>query len=175
MRGYYNNLEEGALLKAPMKILWNPYVPSKVSFYAWEAWWGKVLATNQLKKRGYQLASICPFCRKNEDSLDHILIHCSAIWELWTTILSVTGVSWACPYKVKDLFCAWSQLPVKKTNRKLWWAIPLCVCWAIRKERNKIVFEDASFSPSRLKHLIISSLFFWAGIIPNVDTSFVKR
>ena len=46
VRGYYNNLEEGALLKAPMKILWNPYVPSKVSFYAWEAWWGKVLTTN---------------------------------------------------------------------------------------------------------------------------------
>ena len=44
-----------------------------------EACSGKVLTTNQLKKRGYQVASICPFCRKNEDSLDHILIHCSAI------------------------------------------------------------------------------------------------
>ena len=37
------------------------------------------------------------------------------------------------------------------------------------------MFEDASFSPSRLKHLIISSLFFWAGIMPDVDTSFLKR
>ena len=37
------------------------------------------------------------------------------------------------------------------------------------------MFEDASFSPSRLKHSIISSLIFWAGIMPDVDTSFVKR
>ena len=34
VRGYYNSLEEGALLKALVKILWNPYVPSKVSFFA---------------------------------------------------------------------------------------------------------------------------------------------
>ena len=129
---------------------------------------------NQLKKRGYHFASICPFCRKNENSLDHILIHYSAIWELWATILSVTRISWACPYMVKDLFCAWSQLPVKKINRKLWW-VPLCFCWAIWKERNRIMFEDAPFSPSRLKHSIISSLFFWVGIMPDVDTSFVKR
>ena len=108
MRGYYNSFEEGALLKAPVKTLRNPYVPSKVSFFAWEAWWGEVLTMNQLKNRGYQLASICPFCRKNDDSLDHILIHCLAICELWTTILSVTRISWACPYMVKDLFYAWS-------------------------------------------------------------------
>ena len=37
------------------------------------------------------------------------------------------------------------------------------------------MFEDASFSPFRLKHLIISSLIFWAEIMRDVDTSFVKR
>ena len=37
------------------------------------------------------------------------------------------------------------------------------------------MFEDAPFSPSRLEHSIISSLFFWAGIMSDVDTSFVKR
>ena len=63
---------------------------------------------------------------------------------------------------------------MKKKDRKLWWAAPLGLCWAIWKERNKIVFEDVPFSHSRLKHSIISSLFLWAGIMPNVDTSFVK-
>ena len=37
------------------------------------------------------------------------------------------------------------------------------------------MFEDAPFSPSRLKHSIISYLFFWARLIPDIDTSFVKR
>ena len=175
VKDYYNSLEEGALLKGTAKILWNPYAPSKVSFFTWDAWWGKVLTMNKLKKRGYQLVSICPFCTKNEDNLDHILICCSAIWELWATIPSVTGISRVCPYMVKDLFCAWSQLPVKKTNRKLWWVVPLCFYWAIWKERNRIMFEDAPFSPSRLKHSIISSLLFWAEIMPDVDTFFFYK
>ena len=37
------------------------------------------------------------------------------------------------------------------------------------------MFEDAFFSPSRLKHSIISSLNFLAGIMLDVDTSFVKK
>ena len=132
VKAYYSNsLEEGAPLKAFVKFMWNHYLPSKVSFFAWEAWRGKVLTMKQLKKRGFQLASICPFCRKEEDILEHMLIHRPLIWELWTTILSVRGFSWVCPYMVKDLFSSWSQLPMKKNDRKLWWAAPLGLYWAI--------------------------------------------
>ena len=31
---------------------------------------GKVLTSSQLKKRGYHLASRCPFCGKEEEELD---------------------------------------------------------------------------------------------------------
>ena len=37
------------------------------------------------------------------------------------------------------------------------------------------MFEDVPFSQPRLKHSIISSLLFWAGLMPNVDNSFVKN
>ena len=63
---------------------------------------------------------------------------------------------------------------MKKKSRKLWWAAPLSIFWAIWKESNRVVFEDAPFSYIRLKHSIISSILYWAGIIPNVDTSFVR-
>ena len=76
---------------------------------------------------------------------------------------------------VKDLFCTWSQLPVKKNDRKLWLAAPLGICWAIWKERNIIMFEDAPFSHSWLKHSIISSLLFGAGIMPDVDITKGRR
>ena len=38
-------------------LIWNKCVPPKVSVLTWEVWWGKVLTMNQLKKRGFQLAS----------------------------------------------------------------------------------------------------------------------
>ena len=143
-----------------MKIMWKPYVPSKVSFFAWKAWWGKVLPMKQLKKRGYHLPSICPFCRKEEDNLEHMLIHCSPIWELWTSTLSVKGVIWVCPFMIKDLFYTRSRIPVKKNGRKLWWAI---YAGQSGKRRTKIVFEDVPFSHSRLKHSIISFMFCGLG------------
>ena len=68
--------------QAPVKALWNPYVPTKASVFAWKAGWGKVLTMEQLKKRGFQLASGCPFCGKGEETLDHTLIHYPLIRDL---------------------------------------------------------------------------------------------
>ena len=82
MKTYCKILEGGPSRRAPIKILWNPYVPSKVGFFAWEAWWGKVLTMDQLKKRGFHLASKCPFCGKSEEMLEHVMIHCPLIWDL---------------------------------------------------------------------------------------------
>ena len=49
--------------------------------------------------------------------------------------------------KIDDVsISTWSQHPMKKNDRKLWWAAPLGICWVIRKERNRIVFEDVHFS-----------------------------
>ena len=41
----------------PFRFVWNPWVPTKVGFFAWEASWGKVLTLDQLKKRGRSLAN----------------------------------------------------------------------------------------------------------------------
>ena len=40
MKVYFNSLEGDSQSKAPVKVLWNLYVPTKVGFYAWEDWWG---------------------------------------------------------------------------------------------------------------------------------------
>ena len=49
---------------------------------------GKVLTSTQLKKRGFHLASKCPFCGREEEELEHLLIHCPSIWGQWTDLLS---------------------------------------------------------------------------------------
>ena len=40
---------------------------------------------------------------------------------------------------------------------------PICLLWAIWKERNLIVFEDVFFSITRLKSSFVSMLLSWAG------------
>ena len=96
-------LEGGSQQSVPIKMLWNPTVPTKVGFFAWEVWWGKILTLDQLKKRGFSLVSRCVFCGKDEESLEHLFIHCPKVWCMWTAIFSLSGGGWVCPFLVKDL------------------------------------------------------------------------
>ena len=58
------------------KFIWNSCVPTKVGFFAWEASWSKVLTLDHLKKKGRALANRCFLCGKEEEAVDHLLIHC---------------------------------------------------------------------------------------------------
>ena len=125
MKVHCSLLEVGPPLKAPTNIIWNPYVPTKVGLFAWEAWWDKILTMQQLKKRGYQLANRCPFYRKEEEMLDHILIPCPSIWDLWINLISVLRICWSCPYAEKYLIYNCGQFLMKKNAINLWWVAPL--------------------------------------------------
>ena len=60
-------------------------------FFAWEAGWGKALTMEQLKKKGYQMRSKCPLCKKVEKDLDCLLIHCHVMSGMWAALLSIPG------------------------------------------------------------------------------------
>ena len=80
-------------LDFPSRSIWNPIVPPKLGFFAWEASWGKVLTLDQLKKRGITLVNRCFLCEENEETIDHLLIHCSRAKMLWDLLLAITEVN----------------------------------------------------------------------------------
>ena len=174
VKSSYDVLNIGGQHLVPVKMIWNPIVPTKVGFFVWEVWWGKILTMDQLKKRGHSLASRCPFCGQKEEDMEHLLIHCSKVWELWTTLFSLSEGGWVCPYTVKELLMGWVWIPLKKKEVKLWRAAPLCLLWAIWIERNKVVFEDMQFSLNRLKTFFLRSFREWTIMIPDVNLSFLR-
>ena len=129
---------------------------------------------DQLKKRGFSLASRCAFCGQDEESLEHLFIHCPKVWCIWTAIFSLSGGGWVCPFLVKDLLRGWLHLPMRKKDAKLWRAVPLCLLWAIWKERKRVVFDDEAFSKSRLKSSFLFSFSSWASLMIEVDHPFVR-
>ena len=82
IKSSFVQLEGGNQNSVPFKMFWNPYVPTRVCFLAWKAWWGQVLTSEQLKRRGYSLLNRCPFSGKAEEALEHLLIHCPMVWGL---------------------------------------------------------------------------------------------
>ncbi|RVW80825.1 putative ribonuclease H protein [Vitis vinifera] len=77
VKSCFNSLDHSSAVPFPWRIIWSTFVPTKVGFFAWEASWGKVLTQNQLKRRGWNLANKCPLCCDEEETINHILIHCS--------------------------------------------------------------------------------------------------
>ena len=74
---YCSTLAGSRIVPFPNSIIWSSCVSPKVGFFAWEASWGKVLALDELKKRSWSLPNRCFLCCAAEETIDHLLIHCT--------------------------------------------------------------------------------------------------
>jgi hypothetical protein len=49
-------------------------------------------------------------CKKTEETVDHLLLHCDVASVVWNSLFSRFGVSWVMPRQVIDLLaCRWSS------------------------------------------------------------------
>ena len=68
---------------------------------------------NQLKRREFSLAANrCPLCEKEDENIEHFLIHCPMVWGILTFLLAAMGVAWVPPLLVKDLIIGWNSIPL---------------------------------------------------------------
>ena len=98
--------------------IWVDKVPTKVAFFAWEATWGKVLTLNRQHKRGWQLPNCCFLCGCEEETLNHILLHCIVVRVLWEIALALFGIQWVFPEIVKEVLFSWKGPFVGKKRKK---------------------------------------------------------
>ena len=152
VKSLYSVLEPRIAVPFPWNIIWSPCVPTKVGFFALEASWGKVLTLDQLKRRGWAIANGCFLCCAEEESINHIIIHYSKARVLWELVFVLFGVTWVLPYSARDTLLGWHGSFVGKKHRKAWRATPLCLCWSVWKERNRIAFENEDLLVQRLKY-----------------------
>ena len=61
-----------------------------------------MLTLDQLKKRGRVLANRCFLCGKDEETIDHLLLHCFVAGLLWDLLLAIFGVNWVFPKLVRE-------------------------------------------------------------------------
>ena len=167
VKSLYNDLSPRRAGLFPHGLIWNPSVPSKVSFFAWKASWGKVLTMDQLKKRGWAVANRCFLCCEEEESIDHILIHCSKARALWELLFALFGVCWVLPFSARETLIEWRGFMLGKKHRKVWKAAPLCLFWAVWIERNRIAFDNEDFSAHRLKNSFVCNFWVWTKTIVN--------
>ena len=74
---------------------------------------------DQLKRRGIPLANRCFLCEKEDETIDHLLIHCSRAKTLWDLVLVIVGSIWVFPLTVKHSLPAWQGANVDKKRKRI--------------------------------------------------------
>jgi hypothetical protein len=85
-KSFYAALSNRPGVLFPWKSVWKVKAPPRVAFFIWSAAWGKILTCDNLMRRGYTMAGWCCMCQCAEETVDHLLIHCSAIQPRWSFV-----------------------------------------------------------------------------------------
>ena len=66
-------------------------------------------------------------CKCNDESVDHLFIHCPVAMDLWSMVLGLFGVSSVMPQLVVGLLACWQGWFGCHQNGHIWIIIPHCV------------------------------------------------
>ena len=83
-----------------------------------------MLTLDRLKRRGIPLANRCFLCEHDEETIDHLLIHCSRAKMLWDLLLSIVDSNWVFSLIVRQSLLAWQGAKVDIKRKRVWMAAP---------------------------------------------------
>ena len=125
-RSYYNIIRGVAASFFPWKGVWKAKIPKRVAFFVWTAVHGQILTLDNLMVRGRILVNQCCMCHRNEETVDHLLLHCPIAHSLWVYMFQIFGIQWVMPGSVESLVYCWSFW-LGKFNLDIWNMVPGCL------------------------------------------------
>ncbi|KAL7237853.1 hypothetical protein ACSBR2_004038 [Camellia fascicularis] len=128
------------------------------------SWKRRIKTSNYLQRMGIleNYTSLhCVFCNEEEETDNHVLLHCPFVWLVWSKIMRWWDVQWVIPKSVDELLLWWSGSKFKKLEKKIWRIIPFAVLWSVWKLRNDCIFNNAQPSLEELCELIKVRIAIW--------------
>lgn len=82
-----------------LNCIWRNLCPAKIELFAWLALQKKIASRSILARYNIITFSqkFCPMCTDSEESPQHLLLHCSFAWKIWSSILRWWRFNWVCP------------------------------------------------------------------------------
>jgi hypothetical protein len=103
VRSFYNEIISKASCPFPWKSIWHTKAPPSVAFFVQSAAIDKILTLDNLRKRNMVLINRCGMCKRDEETIDHLLLHCECAQALWNAFFSRFGLAWTMPSGVVNL------------------------------------------------------------------------
>lgn len=92
-----------------------------------------------------ELVNRCVLCLRDEESVDHIFIHCVYANMVWDFFLIHLRISWSWPSHLDELMILdWWICDLEVLPSIMWSFLSVAICWGPWKERNRRIFDDKS-------------------------------
>lgn len=136
---------QASIANAAFDLIWSNVAPYWVQCFCWLVHLRKIKSSEYLLKIGIiqnEEEAFCKFCSLQLESVDHLLLHCDPVWQLWAKILDWWGVRWATPKTLVDLFLWWKDWNMKNDKKVIREVIPMATLWTIWNLRNNLFLEE---------------------------------
>ncbi|OUZ99353.1 Reverse transcriptase zinc-binding domain [Macleaya cordata] len=105
---------------------------------------------DSLKRRGFYFPNRCEMCGCCEETVDHLLLHCSVANEVWNFFLGAFSLRWWSPSSPAAVIHAWSGCTFSKEGKTLWSLIPHAIFRVLWKIRNDGQWEVGTLAAAYL-------------------------
>ena len=99
-------------LTMPWKSIWKSKAPPRVAFFVWTAALGRILTTDNLRRRRVIVLDYCWLCKRSGESISHLLLHCSFATEIWNFFVNIFGISWVMPCGIVEFLSCWGEFGI---------------------------------------------------------------
>ncbi|XP_039050911.1 uncharacterized protein LOC120192145 [Hibiscus syriacus] len=159
------------------RYVWKGVAPPRVESFVWQLAHHRVAVKEELLKRGVTGVedNVCPLCKKCNESISHLFLHCDVVWDLWAKFLKLWNVFFVIPGKLMDFLIAWDDL-VPRSH--IWKFIPRAMLWSVWKCRNEVIFQNGKVDFALFFITRFRIVSWWSSpegfLKVNVDGAMVK-
>ena len=112
----------------------------------------------------------CAVCKNTSENVDHLFLHCTVAYFLWSNLYKTFNLSWSAPVSCYSLLLeSFSCLRGTKKARVLWDCAVLAIFWVVWNERNQRIFDNKAGKDS--SHLW-DEVKFWASLWSFITAEF---
>ena len=107
------------------------------------------------------MALECPLCKSDEESIDHLFLHCKRAAEIWSICMAWWGVSWCVSNCLPEWAAGWFGLCPLVRQGRAWNALFFAIIWTIWESRNNMVFRNSDLVVSHAIDIIKFRVAWW--------------
>ncbi|VFQ84578.1 unnamed protein product [Cuscuta campestris] len=147
------------------QCIWESPKKSKISIFMWKLLRKCLPIPDNLRRLGFSLPSMCPFCRNSSLSAKHCLIDCDKIVDIWRYFAGCLNFLHTESPTINQHFMNWWLRNTPNLYGLLQKDLPGIITWHIWKKMNEIIYGDCHIiNVQSLIHQVASYTKQWLSI-----------